>query len=240
MANKKNNTNTKNSSNVKKNNKGQSNVKKNMKKNTLKNDIVENKVIEKNHKKNTLKNNDIEKKTVEKKDNISKEKSKFSFREMDEKTFRIICVVGLSIIVFCLFYLLTLYITKSNSDSSSTSNTTEEKEDDVISYTNILAGRSFSMEDGTYLVIYYDMSDDEIASTYSSAVSSYRTKEGASSLYVVDMGNGLNKKYASEESNSNPSSASELAINGPTLIRFEDHHVVEYFEGEEAITSYLE
>ena len=54
------------------------------------------------------------------------------------------------------------------------------------------------------------------------------------------MSSALNKSHAtSGESNHNPTNASELSINGPTLIVFSNHTIEDYLEGEEAITNYF-
>ena len=54
------------------------------------------------------------------------------------------------------------------------------------------------------------------------------------------MSNGLNKSYSGEESNKNPTKASDIVINGPTLIKFSGNEVVDYIEGVDNIKSYLE
>lgn len=150
-----------------------------------------------------------------------------------------IFIVLAVIVVFGLFYLLTIYITNKNTtDDNNNSSTTNEET--VISYDEILLGRSFSMEDEHYIVLYYDKSDEDISSVYDSLVSSYQGKEDALRIYTVNMGSAFNKSYTTTgEGNHNPNNASELSINGPTLIEFSNHAVVDYIEGEESITNYL-
>lgn len=157
---------------------------------------------------------------------------------LDPEIWGKIFVVLAVLVVLGLFYLLTLYITNKNSDKSD--NDEKTKEETVISYNDIILGESFSMSDDDYLVIYYDESDEDVKSTYDGLISSYKGKEDALSIYSVDMSSAFNKKYiTTEESNKNPNNASELLINGPTLIHFIGQSVNEYIEGEEAITSYL-
>jgi len=148
------------------------------------------------------------------------------------KVIRLILIVGFT---FGAFYFATWLITRD---------TTKKEEDNSynsgFSYTEIMAGRSFSIKDGEYYVIYYDSTDEDLESTYSSLVSKYRGKEGALSIYTVNMGEGLNKSLINENSNTHPNNASELAINGPTLIKYSNHEVVDYYEGEESIKSVLE
>jgi len=147
------------------------------------------------------------------------------------KVFTALCVV----VFFFGFYLLTLYITNKNTEK-----TEEEKEEVTVSNENIILGRSLSMSDGEYFVIYYDKGDSEIASIYSSIVSSYKAKGDSRKIYTVDMSNGFNKKYlTTEESNKTPQSAEDFKINGPTLILVNNHTVVDYIEGEDSIRDYL-
>lgn len=148
---------------------------------------------------------------------------------------RIITVICI-LLFFGAFYLLTLYITNKNSDK-----TDDDKEKVVeISYDTIMLGRSLSMSDGEYLVICYDKSNEDISSTYSSLVSTYKSKSEHLTIYTVDMSNGFNKGYVTDgESNKNPETVDAMAINGPTLIKVNENKVVEYIEGQDAITSYL-
>ncbi len=140
--------------------------------------------------------------------------------------------VAIGVVVFILaFYLLTLYLT-SKGDTSTNNTVTEEA---VFSFDKIIAGRSFSISDGEYLVVYYDAGED---TTLEDAIHTYRNADKLD-LYVVDMGDPLNTMYVSEESNKNPTKASELKISGPTLIKFNGNNVEEYIEGTDNINDYL-
>ena len=138
---------------------------------------------------------------------------------------------------FCLFYLLTLYITRDDSKNDPNAEDSEV----VISKEKTIVGRSLNMKDGEYYVIFYDGSNEEVTGVYDSLVSNYRTNSPDMSIYYVDMSSSFNKNYAtSEESNKNPNSAADFKINGPTLIKVSDHKVVEYYEGEGAIKNIIE
>lgn len=192
------------------------------------------------------KNNVSKTKKVNNKGNVSKnslreEKNKIEQINsgFDSNIWHYVKVISCVIIFICLFYLLTLYITSKNSNENTDTNTKEESTD-TISYSDIMVGRSFSISDGEYFVIYYDKSDETVNSSCSSAVSSYQSKDEHLDIYTADMSDGFNKKYAKDESNSNPTSASEIAISGPTLIKFSDGKVVEYIEGKDEIVEYLQ
>ena len=175
-----------------------------------------------------------------------KNKTKKEITRVNNKIYGILLnyfysVVGI-ICFLCFFYLLTLYITTKNSEDTTSDNSNDNSNAEAsISYDDIMVGRSFSMSDGEYLVLYYDKADDDISSTYSGLVSTYSQKDGHLKLYTVNMGNSFNSAYTTGgESNKTPATISDLKINGPTLIKISNNTAVEYIEGEEAITNYLQ
>lgn len=178
--------------------------------------------------------------TSKKNNKIKSEKKKIDTIDSDLDSgilSKVYIIVGVLVFI-CLFYSLTLYITGKNKTANKTADNNDTEE--VFSYSDIMVGRSFSISDGEYYVIYYDKSDEEVSSKCSSAVSNYSAKEDSLDIYTVDMSNGLNKKYSGDESNTSPTNASEIVINGPTLIKFDGNEVVDYIEGVENITSNLE
>ena len=149
---------------------------------------------------------------------------------------KIYAVIGI-LCFFLFFYLLTVYITNKNNPKEEEDNTTNEVS---ISYDEIILGGSLSMGNEEYLVIFYDSSDEEINSEYSSKVSDYRNREEHLSLYYVDMSKAFNKPFATtEESNKSPDSTQNMKINGPTLIRVVEGRVTEYLEGLDSINSVI-
>ncbi len=152
--------------------------------------------------------------------------------KIQDKIFVVFCIL----MFFAAFYLLTIYITHKNSDTKE-NETTEESS---FSYSEILFGRSLSMNKKEYMVIFYDSKNEEIASTCSELVSNYRSNH-TTSLYFVNMGISFNSQYTTEEeTNKNPESIQDLRINGPTVIKVVDKKVVEYVEGLDDVTNYLQ
>lgn len=149
----------------------------------------------------------------------------------------IVCVI---ICVFCAFYFLTVFISKDDS-SSTNSNSSNKKTTETtnISYDEILLGRSFSMEDGEYLVLYYDKDNSDLSSEMGSALSTYNNKDSHLNVYTVDMSDALNSSFISDEANHDAKDASEMKISGPTLIKFNNNKIDDYIEGKEEITEYL-
>ena len=167
-----------------------------------------------------------------KKQNLKKIESVGGFDgDIKGKIIAVICILCF----FGAFYLLTLYITNKNTNKKK-----EDKEEVTISNENIIVGRSLSMSDEDYYVIFYDKGDEEISSTYSEIVSHQKYSGDGKKIYVVDMSSGFNKKFlTTEESNKTPTTASDFKINGPTLILVSNHSVQDYIEGEESIKDYL-
>lgn len=152
---------------------------------------------------------------------------------------KVITIISV-LISFFTFYLLTVYIVNKDSKNDDNKNITQSEEK-TISYDKILLGRSFSMENEEYYVIYYDSSDEDISSIYNELISNYRAKDDGLSIYYVDMNDGLNKSHSTtEESNKNPNTVEDLSINGPTLIKVQAGKVINYIEGESEIRAILE
>ncbi len=144
--------------------------------------------------------------------------------------YSIIRIVFWVMVFFAVFYLITLYVVGDGVKK------TEEPET-VIQYQEILAGSSFALNDSEYYVVYYDFTDSEL-SNLASSVSTY-LYAGTKRLYVVDMSNVLNKNYEKEKSNKKVEKIEDLAIKGPTLIRFKDGKVNKYIEGSDNIVTEL-
>ncbi len=147
----------------------------------------------------------------------------------------------IAVAVFLLvFYFLTLYITSKNSEDTQTNDNSSNESSETVIPNSIILGRSLSMSDSEYLVIFFETGDEETSSTYESVVYNYQSKEDGFPLYVVDMSSGFNKNYLTDgEANMNPTTESEILVHGPTLMHIQNGQVIRYLEGEEAITSYL-
>ncbi len=151
--------------------------------------------------------------------------------DLEGRTVGKIVIILIVVFSFFSFYLLTVTIVNKNKNVENKSS--NDSIEPTISYDKIIAGRSFSMGDDEYYVIYYDSSDKENSSIYSELVSTYKAKGDSIPIYFVDMADGLNKNFSTtDESNKTPTEASDLLINGPTLIRINDGKVISYIEGE--------
>ncbi len=143
----------------------------------------------------------------------------------------VIRAVVFLVIIILIFYLLSIrVINKKN---------TKVIGEATFNYSDIMLGESFNRNEKEYLVLFYDRSNGDIYSSLSENLDKYNKSDKALSIYTVDMSNGINSRYSAEESNPNASSASELKINGPTLIKFTNNKVNEYVEGTDNINNFL-
>lgn len=176
----------------------------------------------KNNKKETVKTKSVKKSVNKKIDSME--------TSTVQELLKILRILFIVIVVLSAFYLLTVAIVGSDDE--------EKDAETTIQYEEILAGSSFNMKNDEYLVVYYDFSDTELTDITSQIYSYAYT--GEYRLYTVDMSNGFNKPYATEEAaNKQPEKAEDLLINGPTLIKFADGKVEDYIEGTEDIVEYL-
>lgn len=153
----------------------------------------------------------------------------------DQELWNKLIIIAFVLLFFAFFYLLAFYVTDKNKTKDDTTDTVES----TFNYESIVIGRSFDLKDEDYVVLYYDSSNEDISSIYSGLMSTYKNKDGHYPIYYVDMSNGINKTKASETSNRNATNVDELAISGPTLIHFSNGSIINYYEGEEEITSFL-
>lgn len=149
-------------------------------------------------------------------------------------TKNVVKVIVVVLIVFFLVYLLTIYITSNSTDEV----VKKQIENTTIQYDEILAGTSFDQKDNEYLVLFYNVDEDE-NSTYYTLKSDYEAKDDSHPIYYVDLGNSMNKGCVATEDNPYATSVEELKISQPTLIKISNHKVEDYLIGENQIKNYL-
>ena len=177
----------------------------------------------------------MKKKTNKSKRKVEEKNKIENVGSFDTDIFKIIYVVLGVICVFCIFYLVTVFVL--NKDD----NTTKTDEEVEISLDTTIVGRSLSMPEDKYYVLYYDAKDETVSEEYSSTITNYiySTSEDHVKLYTVDMSDALNKKYVSDESKPMPEKVSDIAIKGTTLMVIEKGKVVEYTEDKTRIEELL-
>lgn len=177
----------------------------------------------------------MKKKTNNKKRKVEEKNKIENVGSFDTDIFKVIYIVLGVICVFCIFYLITVLVLNKED------NTTKTDEEVEISLDTTIVGRSFSMPEDKYYVLYYDAKDEDVVEEYSATINNYiySTSEDHVKLYTVDMSDALNKKYVSEESKPMPEKVSDIAIKGTTLMVIENGKVVEYTEEKTRIEELL-
>ena len=146
--------------------------------------------------------------------------------EYVQSTKSIIITLGIVLGVLLLFYLLTVAI---NNKHRGLNTKEKEKTEASIQYNEILGDNTFTQTPEEYYVLFYDFDDPEavyldyLYNTYANVEGNY--------IYKVDLGNKMNEKFVSEESNSKASKAGELKIKGTTIIKIRNKKNVSYTEG---------
>lgn len=164
--------------------------------------------------------------------NIKKDIEK---KEVSTEVKQLLAITVAVLLFLGLFYFLTVFILDDD-----TSTKTDDDTEVEVQFDEILIGKSFSLKDSEYYVLYYETNDEDISSDMASLVSTYRSSNKDLYLYTVDMSNALNSQFIADVANEDASKASELKINGPTLIKFVDGEIDEYIDGVDDITEELE
>lgn len=147
---------------------------------------------------------------------------------------KLIIFIVITIVLFGVFYVISLFIDSENKEATVDSSTDEVT---VIQYDEILVGTALNQNSDSYYVLI--TSDDNLNDVYSVYKSAYELKDEALKMYTADIDSPFNKDYIAEESNFSISQISDLKIKEDTLIKIEDSKLVEYFEGKDDIVNEL-
>lgn len=143
-------------------------------------------------------------------------------------------IIGLFIIVG-VFYLVTIIMNKKGIfDNGYVKPNSEET---IISYDFIPIGTVFNRLNEDYYVIFADFYEE--SSYIKSIIQKYEKKDKHIKLYKVDLNNGVNKSFISENTNPNVKKAKDIKVKNPTLIRITKHNNVKYIEDIEQIKKEL-
>ncbi len=146
----------------------------------------------------------------------------------------VLITIGVVFLFITVFYFISLYL--NNSDSIDYSSTEGEA---YIQYDEILAGSSFTINEGEYIVVYYDKMNEEYASNLYSTIANYQLLDDSLRIYSVDMSDDINKNYLADESTLDVDNVNDLKINDATLIKFNNGEIVESVTSSDSIVEYL-
>lgn len=158
--------------------------------------------------------------SAKQKNSTQKEMSIPSGNELTKLSTILVCIIG----VVCAFYILTVLISKNDSDLHYTSDNKVSQ----ISYTEIL-GSDILKKNGTYYVLVEDKKDSYI-DLFETYISNYKEHK----VYTVDLNTAFNQKYKDDNSD-----IANLKFSGNTLLKITGGQIVESYETNEKINEYL-
>jgi hypothetical protein len=168
---------------------------------------------------------------------VQTEEVELSIKDEGKKLAIILSVVAL--VMFAMYLFTGYFVTEDLRSTDEPVVEPGETEDTVVDYNErvILAGETFTRGEGDYYVFFYDATDSESSQTFLELSNDETLNKP---IFFVDLNNGFNSSYynVGEESNTNPTDASELSIGSvPTFLEFEGGELISYTEGIEAMLS---
>jgi len=135
------------------------------------------------------------------------------------------------ILLFVIYYVLAVFVTKELDISNGSKETSTITEEDPTTVSDkILASNIFNQTEEEYYVYFYDFNDeDELVSNVMSSITDLK-------VYKVDTSSSLNSNYITkEDGNKDANDLDELQVKNPTVIKIEADEIVEYYEGSNDI-----
>lgn len=172
-----------------------------------------------------------------KKAKIKSPKKTSSVISTDNEMSKLIFLILIVALIFAVFYVITIFITKKDDNEISQVNPNEDTEV-VIQYSKILAGNILTHTDGEYYVLVY-FNNDKYLDLYRNYLAIYSKIDGAVPYYFVDMDDVFNKSFVGDKSNFDFENIEKLKFSQTTLLRVNNGNIVSTYEGNEQITGKL-
>lgn len=157
--------------------------------------------------------------------------------EEGETLRRFLIIFGVIIVIVIGIYVVTAVLTDKDDKTDSLENTVEETKIDynIVNVGMILNRNQYDH----YYVMVYDGSGIN-AMYYSAVITNYISKKDSTKIFYCDLGNALNKDYASEKSNPYAKTIEEFAFGEVTLLEIEKGKITNYVEGIDEIKTILQ
>lgn len=112
--------------------------------------------------------------------------------------------------------------------------TSKNDKTESIDNTMVMVGTMFNKSDEEYLVMAYDLSDEN-QTFYSALIDNYTKK----TLYKLDLSSGFNANYVGDTSNIT-NDLSKLKFSSPTLLVIKGNNIVSSYNTETEIRDYFD
>lgn len=176
----------------------------------------------------------VSKKKEEKKANLKQARKQLYYSnntEPDEfsKLIKIVLIVTAIIVVF---YGVTVVVTEKADEATKEAN----KEKVEIQYDSIMIGSMLNINGSFYVLI--EDTDDIRLSEYTTMIQTIKANDDAPTIYTADLSSGFNKSYLSDKSNYD-SKMDSFKVTGTTLVKIEDHEIVDVYDNYDDIIDKL-
>lgn len=145
---------------------------------------------------------------------------------------KIIFVIILLVIIFGIFYGLTILI-MNNKEGKEPIDESINYDDAIIDYDTILVKNIYNQSEEIYYVLASTLDDNGV---FDNDLNNYLQKENALKIYYIDLSSAFNKNYVSSESNFD---SRYPIFNDSTLLKIENDSIVETYVGKDDINTYL-
>lgn len=161
--------------------------------------------------------------------NVKQETIKYVNEDTDQIKKFILILIGVALVALLLYFVTAKFLVKDNFQEEDT-----PRSEATIEYDTVKVGNIFNRPYDEYYVFAYDSSSTKAG--YYATISSRSSKE---KIYFLDLNLDINKKYVGEEGNKSASSAEEIVLKDPTLIKIKGGKIVEYYENIDDIVKTL-
>ena len=167
---------------------------------------------------------------------INNKKNTNSFISTDNEMSKLIILICVVALVFALFYVITLLVTKKDDKPIDTNNSSSTEA--TIQYEKILAGNILSQSDSEYYVLVY-FDDDQFLNLYKSYLEVYKKVNDSLPYYFVNLSEVFNNSFVSDKSDLNVDDAKKLKFSQTALLKVRNGQIASTYEGNQQITDKL-
>ena len=145
----------------------------------------------------------------------------------------LIIIISTILLLIVSFYFITKLVLNNRKVEKEISNVSDVE----IQKEKILVGQLLNRNKAEYYVIAYK-NDNQFISLFNTYIEKYSEKEDSLSFYRIDLDEGLNKNYISDEANISDD-LKELKINDTILFKIKEGKIDSYYIGNENVLDYL-
>lgn len=144
-----------------------------------------------------------------------------------------IIIIVIVVLLVPLYFITTLVLDNNKQEQQQTSNNKPVE----IQSEKILVGQLLNRLDSSYYVIAYKK-DNKMATLFNQYITDYKKKEEHLNFYKIDLDEGLNKNYISDETNITDD-LKNLKISDTVLFKIVDGKIDNYYVGNNDVIDAL-